>query len=82
MTGKITIEQEWYQQSEDAKNEAKNLPQGKDREALIRKAGSYMLPRKSMNGSYRQGYGRRSKKAVCDLILDLAYRPYGCFCSR
>jgi hypothetical protein len=38
MTGKITIEQKWYQQSEDAKNEAKNLPQGKDREALIRKA--------------------------------------------
>jgi hypothetical protein len=38
MTGKITIEQQWYQQSEDAKNEAKNLPQGKDREVLIRKA--------------------------------------------
>jgi hypothetical protein len=25
-----------------------------------------------MNGFHRQGYGRRSKKAVCDLILDLA----------
>ena len=35
---KITIEQEWHQQSEAAKNEAQKLPQGKEREALVRKA--------------------------------------------
>jgi len=33
MAGKITIEQKWHQQSEDAKNEAEKLPQGKEREA-------------------------------------------------
>jgi len=38
MTGKITIEQKWHQQSEDAKNEAEQLPQGKERDALVRKA--------------------------------------------
>ena len=38
MAGKITIEQKWHQQSEDAKNEAEKLPQGKEREALVRKA--------------------------------------------
>ena len=38
MTGKITIEQKWHQQSEAAKNEAEKLPQGKEREALVRKA--------------------------------------------
>ena len=38
MTGKITIEQKWHQQSEDAKNEAEKLPHGKEREALKRKA--------------------------------------------
>ena len=34
---KITIE-EWHQQSEAAKNAAKNLPHGKERDALIKKA--------------------------------------------
>jgi len=38
MAGKITIEQKWHQQSEDANNEAEKLPQGKEREALVRKA--------------------------------------------
>jgi hypothetical protein len=38
MTGKITIEQKWHQQSEDAKNEAQKLPHGKERDALVRKA--------------------------------------------
>ena len=38
MTGKITIEQKWHQQSEAAKNEAEKLPQGREREALVRKA--------------------------------------------
>jgi hypothetical protein len=38
MTGKKTIEQKWHQQSEAAKNDAKKLPHGKEREALIRKA--------------------------------------------
>jgi hypothetical protein len=38
MTGKITIEQKWHHQSEDAKNEAEKLPYGKAREALERKA--------------------------------------------
>jgi len=38
MTGKITIEQKWHQQSEAAKNEAEKLPQDRDREALVRKA--------------------------------------------
>jgi hypothetical protein len=35
---KITIEQEWHQQSEAAKNEAEKLPHGKERDALVRKA--------------------------------------------
>jgi hypothetical protein len=34
---KITIEENWHQQSEVAKN-AKRLPHGKQREALLRKA--------------------------------------------
>jgi hypothetical protein len=38
MRSKITIEQEWHQQSEAAKNEAQNLPHGKERDALMRKA--------------------------------------------
>ena len=38
MTGKITIEQKWHQRSEAAKNEAEKLPQGKERETLVRKA--------------------------------------------
>jgi hypothetical protein len=38
MTGKITIEQKWHQQSEEAKNEAEKLPPGKEREALERRA--------------------------------------------
>jgi hypothetical protein len=36
MQSKITIEEKWHQQSEVAKNEAKNLPHGKERDALIR----------------------------------------------
>jgi hypothetical protein len=35
---KITIEQDWLQQSEAAKTEAQKLPYGKEREALVRKA--------------------------------------------
>jgi hypothetical protein len=35
---KITIEQNWLQQSEEAKSEAEKLPYGKEREALVRKA--------------------------------------------
>jgi len=35
---KITIEQNWHRQSEAAKNEAQKLPNGKEREALERKA--------------------------------------------
>jgi len=35
---KITIELEWHQQSEAAKNEAQKLPYGRERDALIRKA--------------------------------------------
>ena len=38
MTGKITIEQKWHEQSEAAKNEAQKLPHCKEREALVRKA--------------------------------------------
>jgi hypothetical protein len=38
MTRKITIEQNWHQQSEAAKSEAEKLPHGKEREALVRKA--------------------------------------------
>jgi hypothetical protein len=38
MRNKITIEQKWHQQSEEAKAEAQKLPAGKEREALIRKA--------------------------------------------
>lgn len=35
---KITIEEKWHQQSEAAKNEARHLPPGKERDALVRKA--------------------------------------------
>jgi hypothetical protein len=35
---KITIEENWHQQSEAAKNEAQKLPHGKERDALVRKA--------------------------------------------
>ena len=35
---RITIEEKWRQQSEAAKNEAEELPHGKEREALVRKA--------------------------------------------
>ena len=38
MTGKITIEQKWLQQSEAAKAEAQKLPYGRDRDLLVRKA--------------------------------------------
>jgi hypothetical protein len=38
MTGKITIEQKWHQQSEEAKSEAEKLPPGKEREALESRA--------------------------------------------
>jgi hypothetical protein len=38
MRNKITIEQKWYQQSEVAKNEARKLPHGKERDALTKKA--------------------------------------------
>ena len=37
MSGKITIEQRWQQQSEAAKDEAEKLPHGKERDALLRK---------------------------------------------
>jgi hypothetical protein len=35
---KITIEEKWHQQSKEARYEAQKLPQGKEREALVRKA--------------------------------------------
>jgi hypothetical protein len=35
---KITIEDNWHQQSIAAKTEAQQLPHGKEREALVRKA--------------------------------------------
>jgi len=38
MTGKITIEQKWLQQSEAAKAEAQKLPYGRDRDLLVREA--------------------------------------------
>jgi hypothetical protein len=38
MRGNITIEQNWHQQSEEAKSEAEKLPYGKERDALERKA--------------------------------------------
>jgi hypothetical protein len=38
MTGKITAEQKWRQQSEAAKADAQKLPYGKERDALKRKA--------------------------------------------
>jgi hypothetical protein len=34
----ITIEQKWHEISEATKKEAKKLPHGKEREALVRKA--------------------------------------------
>jgi hypothetical protein len=38
MRSKISIEQKWHQQSEVAKSAAEQLPQGKEREDLLRKA--------------------------------------------
>jgi hypothetical protein len=38
MRREITIEQNWLEQSEEAKSEAEKLPYGKEREALVRKA--------------------------------------------
>jgi hypothetical protein len=38
MIGKQTIEQKWHQQSEEAKQQASQLPHGREREALARKA--------------------------------------------
>jgi hypothetical protein len=38
MRTRITVEEKWHQQSEAAKKEAQNLPHGKEREALLRKA--------------------------------------------
>jgi hypothetical protein len=35
---KLTIEQKWHQQSEEAKQQASQLPHGREREALARKA--------------------------------------------
>jgi len=35
---RITTEQKWHQQSEEAKIQAQNLPHGKEREALVRMA--------------------------------------------
>jgi hypothetical protein len=35
---KITIEEKWLKQSEAAKNAAQKLPQGRERDALIKKA--------------------------------------------
>jgi hypothetical protein len=63
MGKKITLEEKWRQQAEAAKKEAEKLPHGKEREALMRKAGSYKPPRKSMNGCHRLRCSRRSKTA-------------------
>ena len=38
MTGKMTTEQKWHAQSEQAKSDAAKLPPGKEREGLLRKA--------------------------------------------
>jgi hypothetical protein len=38
MRSTISIEQKWHQQSEEAKSAAEKLPQGKERERLLRKA--------------------------------------------
>jgi hypothetical protein len=35
---KITIEEKWHQQSKEASSQARKLPQGKERDALTRKA--------------------------------------------
>jgi hypothetical protein len=35
---KITIEEKWRQQSAAAKDEAQNLPRGRERDALLKKA--------------------------------------------
>jgi hypothetical protein len=38
MTGRLTTEQSWDEQSERAKREAATLPPGKEREGLLRRA--------------------------------------------
>jgi hypothetical protein len=35
---KLTIEEKWHQQSEEAKTKAEKLPYGKQRDALVRRA--------------------------------------------
>jgi len=60
---KITIEEKWHQQSEAAKNAAKDLPHGKERDALIKKA-------RQKDGSFIYGCERRrieSKTAEADM---------------
>jgi hypothetical protein len=38
MRRKISIEQKWHQQSVETKRRVENLPYGKERDALVRKA--------------------------------------------
>ena len=38
MRTRMTIEQNWRRQSEEAKHQAEKLPVGREREALVRKA--------------------------------------------
>jgi hypothetical protein len=38
MTGKTSTEQKWDEQAEQARREAANLPAGKEREGLLRRA--------------------------------------------
>ena len=54
MRRKITIEQKWHQQSEEAKSEAEKLPYGKEREALVRKARQLKTASQTISGCPRQ----------------------------
>jgi hypothetical protein len=38
MRARMTIEQNWERQSEEARHQAEKLPVGREREALVRKA--------------------------------------------
>jgi hypothetical protein len=49
MTDKMTTEQKWHDQSEQAKSEASKLPPGKERERLLRKARQLEMAR-DING--------------------------------
>ena len=67
MTGKITIEQKWHQQSQATKKEAEKLPHGKERDALVRKARQ--LRTASQINEWLSSPGPRQTSETIQLVL-------------